>query len=57
VEAAHRGCKVFDFEGSTIPRVEPFIRGFGGTLTPYYSAAKAWLPLECVLKLRHRGYF
>lgn len=57
LEAGRCGCRVFDFEGSTIPRVEPFIRGFGGTLTPYYSAAKAWLPIECVLKLRYRGLF
>jgi hypothetical protein len=57
VEATRRGFRVFDFEGSTIPRVEPFTRGFGGTLTPYYSVAKAWFPLECVLKLRYRSHF
>ena len=27
----------FDFEGSMIPQVEQFFRGFGGRLTPYYS--------------------
>lgn len=56
-EAARRGFETFDFEGSTIPRVEEFVRGFGGGLTPYYRVAKAWLPLECLLKLRHRRYF
>lgn len=55
--AARIGCEVFDFEGSTIPRVEPFIRGFGGQLTPYYAVAKAWLPIEYALKLRFRRYF
>lgn len=55
--AAELGCRVFDFEGSTIPRIEPFVRGFGGALTPYYSVAKAWFPLECALKARYRGYF
>jgi lipid II:glycine glycyltransferase (peptidoglycan interpeptide bridge formation enzyme) len=57
VEAAQRGFRIFDFEGSTIPRVEPFIRGFGGTLVPYYSVAKAWFPIECALKIRYRSYF
>lgn len=56
-EAARRGYEVFDFEGSTIPRVESFVRGFGGALTPYFTVAKAWLPLECALKTRYRGYF
>jgi hypothetical protein len=56
-EAARRGFRTFDFEGSTIPRVEEFVRGFGGALTPYYSVAKAWYPLECALKLRYRKYF
>lgn len=56
-ESARRGFETFDFEGSTIPRVEEFVRGFGGTLTPYYRVAKAWFPLECALKLRYRKYF
>lgn len=32
--AAERGTG-FDFEGSMLPRVEPFVRGFGGVPTPY----------------------
>lgn len=56
-ESARRGFETFDFEGSTIPRVEEFVRGFGGTLTAYYRVAKAWFPLECALKLRYRKYF
>lgn len=35
--AAERGAEVFDFEGSMIPEVERFFRGFGGELTPYFS--------------------
>jgi hypothetical protein len=32
--AAERGLG-FDFEGSMLPHVEPFVRGFGGVPTPY----------------------
>jgi len=32
--AAVRG-NAFDFEGSVLPHVEPFVRSFGGTPTPY----------------------
>ncbi len=32
--AARRGTG-FDFEGSMLPRVEPFVRSFGGVPTPY----------------------
>ena len=35
-----RGAQVFDFEGSMIPEVERFFRGFGGELTPYFSLEK-----------------
>ena len=51
------GCKIFDFEGSVIPRIEEFFRGFGGELTPYYVANKAWLPLEMLLKFFKRRLF
>ncbi len=39
-EAAAAGCVVFDFEGSMLQGVEPFFRGFGGTLTPYFRVYK-----------------
>ena len=39
-EAAAAGCIVFDFEGSMLQGVEPFFRGFGGTLTPYFRVYK-----------------
>lgn len=45
------GLKAFDFEGSVIPAIERYFRGFGGQLTPFYTVQKAWLPLEMILKL------
>jgi len=38
--AEERGVGIFDFEGSMIPEVERFFRGFGGELTPYFSLEK-----------------
>jgi len=52
-----KGIKYFDFEGSMIPEVEKYFRGFGGQITPYYSANKAILPLEFLLKLVKRSVF
>jgi hypothetical protein len=49
-EAKNRGCEVFDFEGSMLPGVEKFFRGFGGELKPYFTANKASKWLEIVLK-------
>jgi len=40
----------FDFEGSMLPEVEKYFREFGGTLTPYYTINKAFLPIEILLK-------
>jgi lipid II:glycine glycyltransferase (peptidoglycan interpeptide bridge formation enzyme) len=39
-EAAAAGCTIFDFEGSMLRGVEPFFRGFGGELTPYFRVFK-----------------
>ncbi len=47
----------FDFEGSMVPRIEKFNRGFGGQLKPYYSINKAKLPIEMLLKLFKRELF
>jgi hypothetical protein len=33
--------QVFDFEGSDIPAIEKFYRGFGGVLTPYHQIYKS----------------
>ncbi|MDZ7878025.1 MAG: GNAT family N-acetyltransferase [Saprospiraceae bacterium] len=39
-EATAQGCTIFDFEGSMLRGVEPFFRGFGGQLTPYFRVFK-----------------
>lgn len=57
LRAKELGVRVFDFEGSNVPSVERYFRGFGGTLTPYFGVHKAWLPVEMVLKLRYRNLF
>jgi hypothetical protein len=49
--------KTFDFEGSSIPPIEKYFRGFGGRLIAYYTVNRAWLPLEMLLKLRNREFF
>ena len=51
------GLRTFDFEGSSIPPIERFFRGFGGTLTHYFTVSRAWLPLEIALKFRKRDLF
>lgn len=51
------GLRAFDTQGSVIPGIEQFLRGFGGRLTPYLRVNKAWLPLEMILKLRFRQLF
>jgi lipid II:glycine glycyltransferase (peptidoglycan interpeptide bridge formation enzyme) len=51
------GLKIFDFEGSMLPEVERFFRGFGPELVPYYSVNKASLPLEFMLKMVKREQF
>lgn len=56
-KAAALGCKTFDFEGSMLKGVEKFFRGFGPTLFPYFTASKALLPLELLLKFKKREVF
>ena len=51
------GISIFDFEGSMLPEVEKYFRGFGGDLIPYYSINKAKLPLEMALKFINRSQF
>ena len=51
------GINNFDFEGSMLPEVESYFRGFGGELTPYYSINKAKMPLELLLKFVKRTHF
>ena len=51
------GIKIFDFEGSVVPAIERYFRGFGGELTPYYTVNKAWLALEVAMKFIKRNIF
>jgi len=51
------GLKYFDFEGSMVPPIEKYFRGFGGKLTPYYRVNKAKLPIEILLKFFKRERF
>ena len=55
--AKKMGIKYFDFEGSMIPQIERYFRGFGGQLIPYYRINKAKLPLEILLKFYRRELF
>ncbi|HRY50714.1 MAG TPA: GNAT family N-acetyltransferase [Candidatus Paceibacterota bacterium] len=57
LRAKQLGLKYFDFEGSVIPPIERYFRGFGGQLTPYFTVNKAWLPVEFVMKCFHRELF
>ncbi len=51
------GLSEFDFEGSMLPEVEHYFRGFGGDMKTYYSINKAKLWLEFGLKLIDRSKF
>lgn len=41
IENLSDDCTQFDFEGSMIPGIEKFYRGFGGQLTPYFQIWKS----------------
>lgn len=56
-EAQRRGMRTFDFEGSMIPAIERYFRGFGGELVHFFTVSRAWLPLEMLLKLSKRSLF
>ena len=51
------GLKTFDFEGSVIPAIEQYFRGFGGKLKSYFTVNNAWMPVEIVLKFMRRSLF
>lgn len=38
--AKEMGINTFDFEGSMVPQIEKYFRGFGGELLPYYEVKK-----------------
>ena len=46
--ARSKGIKTFDFQGSMLPQVEKFVRGFGGELHTYYRVSKIpfWVNLS-----------
>lgn len=56
-EAAQRGVPQFDLEGSMIPEIERFFRGFGAQLTPYFTVNRASFLLEMMLKRKWRHQF
>lgn len=49
--AQQKGIKIFDFEGSMVPAIEKYFRGFGGKMVPYYGIKKASLLTKSVLKI------
>lgn len=51
--AKTKGIKTFDFEGSMIPQVEKFFRGFGGELTPYYKVNKSSFLFRLFIKVKN----
>ena len=57
LEAKKRNLSFFDFEGSMIPNVEKYFRGFGGKIVPYFTVVRAPYFVECVLKLFRRSMF
>lgn len=57
MEAARRGIPQFDLEGSMIPDIERFFRGFGAQLTPYFTVNRASFLMETLLKRKWRHQF
>ncbi len=55
--AKSKGIEHFDFDGSMLPAIETFFRGFGGEIVNYHTIAKAPILLEYILKTRQRGLF
>lgn len=55
--ATSLGIPQFDMEGSMLPEVERFFRGFGAELTPYYTVNRASFLLEVMLKRNWRHQF
>ncbi len=51
------GLEIFDFEGSSVPGIERFFRGFGGDLVPQLRVVRAPLLVEMALKPFKRSLF
>lgn len=56
-ESKNIGLNTFDFEGSMIPRVERYFRGFGGKIVNYFTINRAPFLLEVLLKMVKREIF
>ena len=50
--AKEKGVSIFDFEGSMLPAVEKYFRGFGGKMIPFYSVNKNKWKGNLFFKLR-----
>ncbi|MCX6273404.1 MAG: GNAT family N-acetyltransferase [Bacteroidetes bacterium] len=57
LHAQELGLGWFDFEGSMIPPVEHYFRGFGGQIIPFFTVNKAPFLVECILKIMKRSQF
>ncbi|NNC83835.1 MAG: GNAT family N-acetyltransferase [Flavobacteriales bacterium] len=55
LDAKARGNRIFDLEGSMIPEVERYFRGFGGELKTYFSIKKKSLVGRIASKLKGKG--
>lgn len=57
LKTKEKNLQTFDFEGSMIPNIERYFRGFGGKITPYFAIARASFVIECFLKIFKRSIF
>ncbi len=57
LKAKEKNLRTFDFEGSMIPNIERYFRGFGGKITPYFAIARAPFVIECFFKIFKRSIF
>jgi hypothetical protein len=55
--AKEKGFDIFDFEGSMVPKIENYFRGFGGNLVPYFRVNKAGFLIEEILKIKDKANF
>jgi hypothetical protein len=49
IVAAGKTSKAFDFEGSMMRRVEPFVRSFGATQKPYFNVMKLSRRMKAIM--------
>ncbi len=55
--AKSKELTTFDFEGSMIPRIERYFRGFGGEIRNYFTLNRAPFIVEVALKIIKRSIF